>query len=315
MQTQLRDYGNSLDKIPILCDSKSAIAISANRVQHSKTKHFDIRYHFLKHRVEEEGFLAINMLDLRGSIVVKRINPSAKLKNLQQTRLCLQILYDLSQRLCQNNLCKQRCNTYTPHGFQRFSKTLRPLQSNLFIYTESEPVRVFMDKGSVSGNRNSINEEVDQTQVSTLAAQFLSSGYDKVTLQLKSNNHYLAPKINGFPDYTDLMIQVFRNHHLSYALQATVPIHETYATQFLMSSYVCNHEEYVLCIVGYVLHPGKKTYATLHLNTDLLRSSLHLPDLEALALDTYDDVPSEDELLGFLRFLNYREDDKHPLQA
>ncbi|KAJ9566338.1 LOW QUALITY PROTEIN: hypothetical protein OSB04_002304 [Centaurea solstitialis] len=51
MQTQLRDYGYSLDKIPILCDSKSAISISAN--SHSKTKHIDIRYHFLKHHVEE----------------------------------------------------------------------------------------------------------------------------------------------------------------------------------------------------------------------------------------------------------------------
>ncbi|KAJ9546996.1 hypothetical protein OSB04_019539 [Centaurea solstitialis] len=50
----LRDYGYTFSKIPILCDSKSAIAISANPVQHSKTKHIDIRYHFLKHNVEEE---------------------------------------------------------------------------------------------------------------------------------------------------------------------------------------------------------------------------------------------------------------------
>ncbi|KAJ9543862.1 hypothetical protein OSB04_023569 [Centaurea solstitialis] len=53
MQTQLRDYGYSLDKIPILCDSKSATAISANPMQHSKTKHIDITYHFLKYHVEE----------------------------------------------------------------------------------------------------------------------------------------------------------------------------------------------------------------------------------------------------------------------
>ncbi|KAI3715213.1 hypothetical protein L6452_22185 [Arctium lappa] len=52
MRTQLRDYGFDIEKIPILCDSKSAIAISANPVQHSKTKHIDIRYHFLKHHVE-----------------------------------------------------------------------------------------------------------------------------------------------------------------------------------------------------------------------------------------------------------------------
>ncbi|GJV66995.1 hypothetical protein Tco_1482504 [Tanacetum coccineum] len=34
-------------------DSKSAIAISCNPVQHSKTKHIDIRYHFIKEHVEK----------------------------------------------------------------------------------------------------------------------------------------------------------------------------------------------------------------------------------------------------------------------
>ncbi|KAI3746509.1 hypothetical protein L6452_08943 [Arctium lappa] len=43
MKTQLRDYGQQFDRIPILCDSKSAIAISANPVHHSKTKHIDVR--------------------------------------------------------------------------------------------------------------------------------------------------------------------------------------------------------------------------------------------------------------------------------
>ncbi|KAJ9544387.1 hypothetical protein OSB04_024094 [Centaurea solstitialis] len=55
MQSQLRDYGLEYKKIPIYCDSKSAIAISANPVQHSKTKHIDIRYHFLKDNVEKEN--------------------------------------------------------------------------------------------------------------------------------------------------------------------------------------------------------------------------------------------------------------------
>ncbi|KAJ9541880.1 hypothetical protein OSB04_028386 [Centaurea solstitialis] len=55
MQTQLRDYGFVYKKIPIYCDSKSAIAFSANPVQHSKTKHIDIRYHFLKDNVEKEN--------------------------------------------------------------------------------------------------------------------------------------------------------------------------------------------------------------------------------------------------------------------
>nr|GEZ91284.1 Gag-Pol polyprotein [Tanacetum cinerariifolium] len=48
MRTQLTDYGFFYDKVPIYCDSKSAIAISCNPVQHTRTKHIDVRYHFIK---------------------------------------------------------------------------------------------------------------------------------------------------------------------------------------------------------------------------------------------------------------------------
>nr|GEZ82682.1 retrovirus-related Pol polyprotein from transposon TNT 1-94 [Tanacetum cinerariifolium] len=51
--TQLTDYGFYFDKIPIYCDSKSAIAISCNPVQHSRTKHIAIRYYFIKEHVEK----------------------------------------------------------------------------------------------------------------------------------------------------------------------------------------------------------------------------------------------------------------------
>ncbi|GJR97065.1 hypothetical protein Tco_0269239 [Tanacetum coccineum] len=43
MRTQLTDYGFFFDKVPIYCDSKSAIAISCNPVQHTRTKHIDVR--------------------------------------------------------------------------------------------------------------------------------------------------------------------------------------------------------------------------------------------------------------------------------
>ncbi|GJW78841.1 retrovirus-related pol polyprotein from transposon TNT 1-94 [Tanacetum coccineum] len=43
MRTQLLDYGYKLNRIPMYCDSKSAIAISCNPVQHMRTKHNDIR--------------------------------------------------------------------------------------------------------------------------------------------------------------------------------------------------------------------------------------------------------------------------------
>nr|GEX30292.1 copia protein [Tanacetum cinerariifolium] len=53
MRTQLTDYGFHFNKISIYYDSKSAIAISYNPVQHSRTKHIAVRYHFIKEHVEK----------------------------------------------------------------------------------------------------------------------------------------------------------------------------------------------------------------------------------------------------------------------
>ncbi|GJT16509.1 hypothetical protein Tco_0875215, partial [Tanacetum coccineum] len=53
LRTQLTDYGFHFDKIPMYCDSKTAIAISCNPVHHSRTKHIDVRYHFIKEQVEK----------------------------------------------------------------------------------------------------------------------------------------------------------------------------------------------------------------------------------------------------------------------
>ncbi|GJV80257.1 retrovirus-related pol polyprotein from transposon TNT 1-94 [Tanacetum coccineum] len=49
----LKNYGYHFNKIPIYCDSKSAIAISCNPVQQSRIKHIVVRYHFIKEHVEK----------------------------------------------------------------------------------------------------------------------------------------------------------------------------------------------------------------------------------------------------------------------
>nr|GFA96445.1 retrovirus-related Pol polyprotein from transposon TNT 1-94 [Tanacetum cinerariifolium] len=51
-RTHLQDYGFNYNKIPLYSDSQSAIAISCNLVQHSRTKHIHTRYHFIKEQVE-----------------------------------------------------------------------------------------------------------------------------------------------------------------------------------------------------------------------------------------------------------------------
>ncbi|GJW56980.1 hypothetical protein Tco_0103711, partial [Tanacetum coccineum] len=52
MRSQLTDYGLGFNKIPMYRDNKSAIALCCNNVQHSRSKHIDIRYHFIKEQVE-----------------------------------------------------------------------------------------------------------------------------------------------------------------------------------------------------------------------------------------------------------------------
>ncbi|GJT67229.1 retrovirus-related pol polyprotein from transposon TNT 1-94 [Tanacetum coccineum] len=49
MRSQLTDYGLGFNKY---CDNKSAIALCCNNVQHSRSKHIDIRFHFIKEQVE-----------------------------------------------------------------------------------------------------------------------------------------------------------------------------------------------------------------------------------------------------------------------
>jgi hypothetical protein len=48
MRQTLRDYSYKLSKVPLLCENESAIRITENPVEHSRTKHIDIRYHFLR---------------------------------------------------------------------------------------------------------------------------------------------------------------------------------------------------------------------------------------------------------------------------
>ncbi|KAK6149097.1 hypothetical protein DH2020_016622 [Rehmannia glutinosa] len=54
MRQQLRDYDVEEKEIPIMCDNRSAIAITQNPVLHSRTKHIDVRYHFIRDHVEKK---------------------------------------------------------------------------------------------------------------------------------------------------------------------------------------------------------------------------------------------------------------------
>src|SRR4051812_34236268 len=70
MKQTLEDFGLSYDHIPVLCDNTSAINIAKNPIQHSRTKHIEIRHHFIRDHVS------------RGSIVLDYVRTDDQLADI-----------------------------------------------------------------------------------------------------------------------------------------------------------------------------------------------------------------------------------------
>jgi hypothetical protein len=51
MRQTLKDYGYTMNHVPLLCDNESVIKIAYNPCEHFRTKHIDIQHHFLRDHV------------------------------------------------------------------------------------------------------------------------------------------------------------------------------------------------------------------------------------------------------------------------
>jgi hypothetical protein len=67
MRQTLRDYRYKLTKVPLLCDNESAIRMADNPVEHSRAKHIDIRYHFLRDR-QQKGDIEISYVNTQNQL-------------------------------------------------------------------------------------------------------------------------------------------------------------------------------------------------------------------------------------------------------
>ena len=67
MRQTLRDYVYKLSKVPLLCDNESAIHMADNPVEHSHTKHIDIRYHFLRDH-QQKGDIKIAYVNTQNQL-------------------------------------------------------------------------------------------------------------------------------------------------------------------------------------------------------------------------------------------------------
>ena len=80
MQKFLRELGLKQEKFVLYCDSMSAIYLSKNPVLHSRSKHIDVKYHWVREKLEEKLFLLEKVhTDNNGSDMMTKALPMMKL--------------------------------------------------------------------------------------------------------------------------------------------------------------------------------------------------------------------------------------------
>ena len=70
----LSDFGLTYSHLPIKCDNTSAINISKNPVQHSKTNHIEIRHYFLRDHAQKKD-ITLELLEPRTNLRTFSQNP------------------------------------------------------------------------------------------------------------------------------------------------------------------------------------------------------------------------------------------------
>ncbi|GJR54308.1 retrovirus-related pol polyprotein from transposon TNT 1-94 [Tanacetum coccineum] len=96
MKQALIDYDIRLDGFPIMCDNKGVIDLSKNPVQHSRTKHIEIRHHFLQDNVQK-GHISIEKVSSVDNIADILTKP-LKRESFNYIRLRLGIVGSLLNR-------------------------------------------------------------------------------------------------------------------------------------------------------------------------------------------------------------------------
>ena len=67
------DYGIAPKNVPIFCDNTSGINLGKNLILHSRTKHIDIKHHFLHDHVQKDDICLkfVKMNDQLANIFTK----------------------------------------------------------------------------------------------------------------------------------------------------------------------------------------------------------------------------------------------------
>nr|CAD1836378.1 unnamed protein product [Ananas comosus var. bracteatus] len=81
MKQTLEDFGVHLKQVPIKCDNTSAINLSRNPIQHSRTKHIEIRHHFIRDHILKRD-VTIDFMDTHHQLATFSLNHLVRIDSL-----------------------------------------------------------------------------------------------------------------------------------------------------------------------------------------------------------------------------------------
>ena len=78
IKQHLEDFGIIIKAIPLICGNTSAVSTGKNLVQHKRTKHIDVRHHFLKTMLKRE-ILCLHIVQQRNKLLISSPRLLAKI--------------------------------------------------------------------------------------------------------------------------------------------------------------------------------------------------------------------------------------------
>jgi hypothetical protein len=98
----MSDFGEEYTHVPLQCDSTNAISVAKNLVLHSKTKHIEVRYHFLRDNVEKEKITLIHVPthDQLADIFIKPLDRATFTRLRGELGVCLISCVGVWELLC-----------------------------------------------------------------------------------------------------------------------------------------------------------------------------------------------------------------------
>nr|GEY92679.1 copia protein [Tanacetum cinerariifolium]GEY92691.1 copia protein [Tanacetum cinerariifolium] len=320
MRSQLSDYGLGFNKIPMYCDNKSAIALCCNNVQHSRSKHIDIKYHFIKEQVEN------------GVIELYFVNTEYQLADLFTKALGRDIIEFLTTKLGMRSFTletlKQLMNEEDEYSLRTNldgssgTDLVSSLRTDLDGSSGTDLVsslRTDLDGSSGTDLVISLRTDLDDSFGTDLDSSLRtdldgSLGTDLVCsqttdlvrtlvldkalvpstkrLRIGRSNFTLPSDIQSKESTLQVVYDVLRGCPFFKAFLITADVPETYMQEFWAAAYV--HQYFIRFKMD-----SKKNIVDLEAFREMLHINPRVPG------QSFDELPFEDEILEFLQFLRH----------